>query len=92
MNEKQFLGGMAGVLVSLTGMTLESANYIVSMICSGLGLLITLTASVIIPVIIKWRAAKADGKITADEAQDMAETALKGLEDVKRELDGHKED
>lgn len=87
-NIKQGLGGLCGVVLSSLGIGLGDIESIVSIICSVIGLLITVAFAVIIPVIKKVIAAKKnDGKIDLDEAADIVDTLEQGLKDVKSDLD-----
>lgn len=90
MNEESIqkgLGGLAGVIVSSTGITVGEIESIVSIICSIVGLLITIIFVVVIPVIKKVIAAKKDGKITEDEIEDIIDTVQNGLQQTKDEID-----
>ena len=87
-NIKQGLGGFCGVVLSSLGIGLGDVEAIVSIICSVVGLLITVTFAVIIPVVKKIIAAKKnDGKIDLDEAEDIVETLEQGLKDAKSDID-----
>ena len=87
-NIKQAVGGFTGVLLSGAGIGLGELESIVSIICSVIGLLITITFVVIVPVTKKIIAAKKnDGKIDLDEAADIVDTLEQGLKDVKSDLD-----
>ena len=87
-NIKQGLGGLCGVILSSLGIGLGDIEAIVSIVCSVVGLLITIVFAVIIPVVKKVIAAKKnDGKIDLDEAADIVDTLEQGLKDVKSDLD-----
>ena len=87
-NIKQGLGGFFGVILSSLGIGLGDVESIVSIVCSVVGLLITVTFAVIIPVVKKIIAAKKnDGKIDLDEAADIVETLEQGLKDAKSDID-----
>lgn len=87
-NIKQGLGGFCGVILSSLGIGLGDIEAIVSIICSVIGLLITVVFAVIIPVVKKVIAAKKnDGKIDLDEAADIVDTLEQGLKDIKSDLD-----
>lgn len=86
IDSEALVGGTFGSLVSLSGMTMQEANYIVNIICAVVGMLITIITAVIIPVVKWYRKAKEDGKITADEIQEGAETLANGLEEVEDKL------
>lgn len=87
-NIKQGLGGLCGVVLSSLGIGLGDVEAIVSIVCSIVGLLITITFAVIIPVVKKIIAAKKnDGKIDLDEAADIVDTLEQGLKDVQSDID-----
>ena len=87
-NIKQGLGGLCGVVLSSLGIGLGDVEAIVSIVCSIVGLLITIVFAVIIPVVKKVIAAKKnDGKIDLDEAADIVDTLEQGLKDVKSDID-----
>ena len=87
-NVKQGLGGLCGVILSSLGIGLGDIEAIVSIVCSVVGLLITIVFAVIIPVVKKVIAAKKnDGKIDLDEAADIVDTLEQGLKDVKSDID-----
>lgn len=84
-NEKNFIGGIAGCIVSFSGLSLEQANQIVSLICGILGLVITIVSCIVIPVWKKVRDAMKDKKITQEEAEDITNTLKDGLDKLKEE-------
>lgn len=84
-NEKNFIGGLAGCIVSFSGMTLEQADHIVSLICGVIGLVITVVSCIVIPVWKKVRDAMKDKKITPEEAEDITNTLKDGLDKLKNE-------
>ena len=87
-NIKQGVGGLLGVVLSSLGIGLGDVEAIVSIVCSIVGLIITVTFAVIIPVVKKIIAAKKnDGKIDLDEAADIVETLEQGLKDAKSDID-----
>ena len=86
-NIQKGLGGLIGIIVSGTGITAGEIESIVSIVCSIIGLLITIAFVVVIPVVKKIIAAKKDGKITADEVEDILDTVQNGLEQTKDEID-----
>lgn len=88
-------GGLFGTMLS--AMEISSAQdieSITSIVCTIIGLLITITSCVIIPVAKKILQAKKDGKITPDEATDILDTLDKGLKDLdpKKKEEEKKED
>ena len=86
-NIQKGLGGLIGIIVSSTGITAGEIESIVSIVCSIIGLLITIAFVVVIPVIKKIIAAKKDGKITTDEVEDILDTVQNGLEQTKDKID-----
>lgn len=91
--------GTIGTILSAVGInSTQDVESITSIVCTILGLLITITSCIIIPVAKKIISAKKDGKIDSDEATDIIDTldeGLKKLEETKKEEDkddGHKED
>ena len=92
--------GTIGTILSAVGInSTQDVESITSIVCTILGLLITITSCVIIPVAKKIINAKKDGKIDADEANDIIDTLDEGLkkldESTKKEDkkdDGHEED
>lgn len=87
-NIKQAIGGFTGVVLSGTGIGLGDLESIISIICSVVGLFITITFVVVVPVIKKIIAAKRnDGKIDLDEAAEIVETLEEGLKQAQSDLD-----
>lgn len=91
--------GTIGTILSAIGInSTQDVESITSIVCTILGLLITITSCIIIPVAKKIINAKKDGKIDADEANDIIDTldeGLKKLEETKKEDkkdDGYEED
>lgn len=60
-DSKDIVGGVTGSLVSFTGLTVEDADHIVSIVCGVAGLLITLVFTVIIPAVRSAKGAESDG-------------------------------
>ena len=76
-------GGLFGSMISAMGISsTQDIESITSIVCTIIGLLITITSCVIIPVAKKILQAKKDGKITPDEATDIIDTLDKGLKDL----------
>lgn len=76
-------GGLFGTMLSAMGISsTQDIESIISIVCTIIGLLITITSCVIIPVAKKILQAKNDGKITPDEATDILDTLDKGLKDL----------
>lgn len=76
--------------VALTPQELESVEHITAIICMIVGLLITITCSIVIPFIKWWKKAKEDGKIDEDEIKEGAEILKEGSDKVKGFLDDKK--
>lgn len=92
-NNVKLTCGIVGTLMSSVGLTATAeVEQIVSIVCTILGLLITIVSCVIIPIIKSVLKAKADGKITADEVNDIIDTADKGITEVKDEIDSINKD
>ena len=88
-------GGLLGTMLSAMGISsTQDIESITSIVCTIIGLLITITSCVIIPVVKKILQAKKDGKITPDEATDILDTLDKGLKDLdpKKKEEEKKED
>lgn len=87
-NIKQAIGGFSGVLLAGTSIGLGDLQSIISIICSIVGLLITITFVIVVPVIKKIIAAKRnDGKIDLNEATEIVETLEEGLKQAQSDLD-----
>ena len=97
VNHESLVGGTVGTMISALAINvdnLRSIESIVAIVCTSLGLLITIITSLIIPL-CKWYArSKKDGKISADEVVDGVETLRDGLKDIHDKLEDkeHKED
>lgn len=97
VNHESLVGGTVGTMISALSINvdnLRSIESIVAIVCTSLGLLITIITSLIIPL-CKWYArSKKDGKISADEIVEGAETLRDGLKDIQDKLEDkeHKED
>lgn len=88
-------GGLFGTMLSAMGISsTQDIESITSIVCTIIGLLITITSCVIIPVAKKILSAKKDGKITPDEATDILDTLDKGMKDLdpKKKEEEKKED
>ena len=88
-------GGLFGTMLSAMGISsTQDIESITSIVCTIIGLLITITSCVIIPVAKKIIEAKKDGKITPDEATNILDTLDKGLKDLdpKKKEEEKKED
>lgn len=87
MNYKGLISGLIGTTISATGLMVsgETLDHIVSIVCSVIGLLITIVVVLVIPF-IKWlKNAREDGIITTEELDDLSNT----LKDGKNAIDKH---
>lgn len=85
------LGNMISILgVALTPQELENIEHITAIICMIVGLLITITCSIVIPFIKWWRKAKEDGKIDEDEIKEGLDILEEGSDKIKNLLDDKK--
>ena len=68
-NEKGFIGGLAGSVVSFSGLSISDLDHWVSIVCGVLGLVITLIFTVIVPAIKSAKSKDSDGgeEITKEE-------------------------
>ena len=82
------IGGLTGAAVSASGMNLEAADHLTSIICAVIGVAIAIVSGIVIPLLRWWKKAKEDGKITVDEALEAAEIVSKGLEGTKDAMEG----
>lgn len=82
--------GTIGSCISAVGVAVssEQLDHIVSIICAVIGLLITATTCLIIPLIKWYKNAKKDGKIDEEELDDLSHI----LNDGKNEIDKHNQD
>ena len=68
-NEKGFIGGIAGSVVSFAGVSVADLDHWVSIVCGVLGLIITLIFTVIAPALKSAKSKDSDGgeEITKEE-------------------------
>ena len=96
VNHEGLVGGTVGTMLSALQINvdnLHSIESIVAIVCTVLGLLITVVTSVVIPLCRWYAESKKDGKISADEVVEGAETLKNGLQDIQNKLeDKSKED
>ena len=90
INVKNTIGGLIGATISAVGLAVssETLDHIVSIICSILGVLITLIVCIIIPVIKWWRKAKEDGKIDNEELDELGQILQSGEDDLNNKKKG----
>lgn len=93
---KRTICGSIGTGLSATALSniedIQSLDGIISIVCTVLGLFITIISCVVIPLIKWWKKSKEDGKISADEIIEGAETLQKGTEEIKKSLENLKEE
>ena len=85
-NEVKFVGGIVGSCVSFMGASInaDEISTIISIVCAVVGLLWTIVITGIIRF-IKWlKKAKQDGKITAEEIDELQEIAKNVTEEVSK--------
>lgn len=84
MNTKEFIGGIAGTILSSTGAIANLTEWltIVSTVITIVGGIITL---IVIPLVSWYRRAKEDGKITTEELKEGADIIKNGVEDLKEQ-------
>ena len=96
VNHESLVGGTVGTMVSAISIDVNDLNSIESItaiVCTVLGLLITIITSVIIPLCRWYAESKKDGKISADEVVEGAQTLKDGLQDIQNKLENkNKED
>ena len=97
IDKDALVGGMTGTVVSLSGAAISVGDiYIwINIVLGVVGFVITLATTVVIPL-IKWgKKAKEDGKISAEEIQelsDLLEATGKSVEDIKKSLEEKDDD
>lgn len=86
-DEMKLFGGVAGTMISSAGITIADINEWVSLICSIIGILITILTCIVLPLIAKIKKATEDGKITGDEIEDINDALKQGIEETNKMLD-----
>lgn len=74
-------------MISSAGITIAEINEWVSLICSLIGIIITITTCIVLPLIAKIKNASEDGKITGDEIEDINNTLKQGVEETNKVLE-----
>ena len=90
VNHESLVGGTIWTIVSALSINvdnLHSIESIVAIVCTLLGLLITIITSIIIPLCNWYAQSKKDGKISADEVVEGAQTLKDGLQDIQNKLE-----
>ena len=86
-DEMKLFGGAAGTMISSAGITIADINEWVSLFCSLIGIIITITTCIVLPLIAKIKNAAEDGKVTGDEIEDINNTLKQGVEETNKVLD-----
>ena len=86
-DEMKLFGGVAGTMISSAGITIADINEWVSLICSLIGIVITITTCIVLPLVAKIKKAAEDGNITGDEIEDINSTLKKGVEETNKVVD-----
>ncbi len=72
--------------VALSESQLDQLEHITAIVCMVVGLLITITSSVLIPLYKWWKKAKKDGKIDDEEIKEAEQIVKNGSESIKDNL------
>ena len=84
--DSNVFGGLIGT--SICGIAITTATTqlqeVVSIVCTIIGLLITIITTIVIPVVKKYINAKKDGKVTIDEVEDIVDTLKDGIDKVNK--------
>ena len=92
---KRLTCGTFGTCVSALGINATSitdTESIVSIVCTIIGLCITIITCLVIPLYKWFHKSKSDGKITSKEVEEGMETLKDGLKSIKDELEHLKGD
>ena len=90
VNHESLVGGTVGTMLSALSINvddLHSIESVVAIICTVLGLLITIITSIVVPLCRWYAESKKDGKISADEVVEGAQTLKDGLQDIQNKLE-----
>ena len=89
MQEDKIMVGLLGTSVSAVGAGLSviELQAIISMIVTVLGFIISVLIPLVIKVVNKIKAAKADGKIDKEEMKDIISTGKEILDETKKVID-----
>lgn len=97
--DDKLIYGIVGTAVGATGagLSVTELQAIISIIVTIAGFVISVLVPLIIKLVKKIKAAKADGKITVEEAEDIASTvkeivdeSSKAIEEVSEKSEGDK--
>lgn len=90
VNHEGLVGGTVGTMLSALQINIDdlhSIESVVAIICTVLGLLITIITSIVVPLCRWYAESKKDGKISADEVVEGAQTLKDGLQDIQNKLE-----
>ena len=89
MQEDKIIVGLLGTSVSAlgAGLSVTELQAIISMIVTVLGFIISVLIPLVIKVVNKIKAAKADGKIDKEEMKDIISTGKEILDETKKVID-----
>ena len=92
MNDRTFLG-IVGTAVSSVGagLSVTELQAIISIIVTVAGFIISVLAPLIIKLVKKIKEAKKDGKIDAEEAEDILKTGEEIVDETKNFIDKNKD-
>lgn len=84
-NTTELVGGTIGTALTAVGagISVEEVQTILSIICTVLGIVITLITGVIIPLIKHFKKASEDGKITEEEIKEGVNIVVDGVKQIK---------
>ena len=93
--DEKFALGIIGTMISATGagLSVTEIQAIVSIIVTVLGFVISVLIPLIIKIVKKVKAAKADGVITKEEVDDIASTVKEIVDESSKVIEevSHKE-
>ena len=93
MQEDKIMIGLLGTSVSAlgAGLSVTELQAIISIIVTILGFIISVLIPLVIKVVNKIKAAKADGKIDKEEMKDIISTGKEILDETKKVIDDVKD-
>lgn len=88
MFDDKTICGIVGTVISATGASLSvnEVQAIVSIVVTVLGFLLGVVLPWVLKIVAKVKKAKEDGKVTAEELEDIADTAKEAADDIKENL------
>ena len=92
INKEGLIGGVIGTALSSAGagISLEQMDRILSIVCSAVGVIITIVSCLIIPLIRWYKKAKEDGKISKEELEEGKEIINNGVKEIKDSVEDTK--